>query len=146
MIQDECMIFVTYPGRVEEVAVGEFLVTFPDVPQAITGGTTRQEALAQAADALAVAIEGIFLEGAPLPPRRPAGRNEVDIPLSPSIAARVLLADEMQRQSLTGRALGKRWHKDEKTVRRVLSGKGASLDLTLQALQVLGVRPALALP
>jgi antitoxin HicB len=137
---------LTYPARIEQVSPDEFLVTFADVPQALTGGATYEEALVEAADVISVAIEGLFLEGAPLPSPRMAGPGEVDVALSPMIAARVLLAREMQRQHVTGRSLGKRWRKDEKTVRRVLSGKGASLDLTLQALQVLGVRPALALP
>jgi hypothetical protein len=34
--------------------------------------------------------------------------------------------------------------RDEKVIRRIISGKGASLDLTLQALRAVGIRAPLA--
>ena len=39
-----------------------FVVTFPDVPEAITGGKTREEALLMAQDGLAVAL-GMYVKG-----------------------------------------------------------------------------------
>ena len=42
---------------------GGFVVTFPDVPEAITGGDDRDEALTMAADALSVALAGYMIEG-----------------------------------------------------------------------------------
>ena len=37
---------------------GGFIVTFPDVPEAMTNGATRAEARANAAEALAMLVRG----------------------------------------------------------------------------------------
>lgn len=135
---------MTYPARIEEVEPGEFLVTFPDVPEAITSGATFHEALIQAIDALAVALEGYLLEGREAPKPRRAEKGEVLVGLSPAIAARFLLVGAMRDQALSKVALAELMHRDEKVVRRILSGKNASLDLTLEALGAVGIRTTLA--
>ncbi|MBT9472099.1 MAG: type II toxin-antitoxin system HicB family antitoxin [Pseudomonadota bacterium] len=135
---------ITYPARIEEVEPGEFLVTFTDVPEALTSGATYAEAIGEAADALAVAMEGYILEGREAPRPRPIEAGEVEIGLSPAIAARFLLVSAMRDQALSKVALAELMHRDEKVVRRILSGKNASLDLTLEALGAVGIRPTLA--
>lgn len=134
---------LTYAARIEEPEPGEFLVTFEDVPEAITGGSSYDEALELAPDCLATAIEGYLKDRLPLPHARPAGEGEVDVPVPPTLAARAILLAAMEEQGLSGRALGQRMDRDEKTVRRILTGRNASFELTLQALQAVGVRPAL---
>ena len=44
-----------------------YLVTAPDVPELATAGTTREEALVNAADALEVALLGRMKDGDELP-------------------------------------------------------------------------------
>jgi len=134
----------SYPARVEEVEPGEFLVTFADVPEALTSEPTREAAIEAAADALAVAIEGYLEAGRELPARRAAAADEIEIPLDLAVAARALLLQEMKRQGLSKVGLAQRLGRDEKAARRILSGKGATLDLTLLALRAVGVRPGLA--
>jgi antitoxin HicB len=138
------MTLFSYPAHIEEIEPGEFLVTFPDVPEAITSGATHAEALEAAAGALAVAVEGYLLGGHDVPAPRDAKRGEELVALDPVVAARVVLVLEMGRQGLTKVALAHRIGRDEKAVRRMIAGKGASLDMILGALKVLGVRPALA--
>ena len=46
---------------------GGFLVTFADVPEAITHGDTRQAALVNATEALGLALRGYCVEGRELP-------------------------------------------------------------------------------
>lgn len=58
---------ITYPAQIQENAPGEFVVTFRDVPEAITSGATREHALHQALDALATAIDGYLIAGRALP-------------------------------------------------------------------------------
>lgn len=135
---------IAFPARISELEPGDFLVTFADLPEAITGGADRADAEAQAADALAVAIEGYLLAGRDLPRPREPEAGEVAIALDPRLAARMLLLAEMAHQGLSKVGLAERLGRDEKTVRRILSGKGATLDLTLNALRILGVRPVLA--
>jgi len=51
---------------------GGFVVTFEDLPEAITQGETIEEALAEAADALEEAIAGRLRRGDPIPKPSPA--------------------------------------------------------------------------
>jgi len=61
-----------YPVRIERAAAGRYLATCRDVPEALTDGAERDEAKAEMADALMVALEGYRLDGRPLPsPSRP---------------------------------------------------------------------------
>jgi antitoxin HicB len=131
------MTAFTYPARIVEEAPGEFLVTFRDIPEAITGGVTFSESCDSAADALDVAIEGLLLETSS------PEDGEVLVPLSPAVAARLALSDEMKRQHVSGRALAERMGKDEKNIRRIMQGK-STFEAALQALRILGVRPSLS--
>ncbi len=51
---------------------GGFIVSFADVPEALNEGADRAQALADARDALAVALLGRILDGEPLPKPAPA--------------------------------------------------------------------------
>jgi antitoxin HicB len=134
----------SYPATVEEPYPADFVVSFVDVPEAISGGDTREEALANASEALEIAIEHYLTLGRPVPNPREAAKGEHPVALAPAVAARVLLTRAMADQQLTKVGLASRMNKDEKVVRRVLSGKGVSLELILEALVAVGVRPALA--
>lgn len=50
----------------------------------------------------------------------------------------------MGEQGISNVALAKRINRDEKAVRRILSGKSASFSLTMDALKAVGLRPALS--
>ena len=76
---------ITYAARIEEAGPDDFVVTFPDIPEAITGAGSQAEAVALAADALAAAVEGYVIAGRPLPKRRGADAGEVAIPLAPAM-------------------------------------------------------------
>jgi antitoxin HicB len=134
----------TYPAKVVEFEPGDFVVTFPDVPGATTGAPTQEEALALAADALEEAILGYLAHDRVVPNPRPARKGEFSVPLDPATAARVILTRAMAEQRLSNVALAARMDRNEKVIRRVLSGKGASLDLILKALSAVGVHPTLA--
>jgi len=138
------MLAYSYPASVTQIAPADFLVRFKDVPEAITGGATAEEALANAPDALASAVEGYLELGRALPEPSALGRGQTAVSLDPHLAARAILLREMSAQGLSKVALAARMDRDEKVIRRIVSGKGASLDLTLAALRAVGVRPALA--
>jgi antitoxin HicB len=133
-----------YPAVIEEPYPNDFVVRFPDVPEAITGGDTLEQALAQAVEALEVAVEFYLNNGRAAPVPRQISEGEYPVALAPTMAARVLLTEAMAAQGLSKTALAGRMRKDEKVVRRILSGKGASFELTLDALRAVGIRPALS--
>ncbi len=48
---------LTYPVKLEPDTNDSLLVTFPDIPEAITAGDDEQDALAMGLDALITALE-----------------------------------------------------------------------------------------
>jgi len=67
-----------YPVVLEAQPEGGFVVTFPDVPEAITQGEDADEALLYAVDALETALSFYVDARKPLPaPSAPAGRPTV---------------------------------------------------------------------
>ena len=138
------MLYFSYPATVEEYEPGDFVIRFADVPEAMTFGRTPQEALANAPDALATAIDHYIDREPAVPLPRAAKAGEFSVTLDPDIAARVILKHAMTEQGLSNVALARRMHRDEKAVRRILSGRRASFALTLAALKAVGLRPALA--
>lgn len=60
-----------YPCTLRKDSEGRFVVRFPNVPEALTDGATKEEALAEAVDCLRAALVGYMLEGRPLPAASP---------------------------------------------------------------------------
>lgn len=56
----------TYKAKFETDPDGGFVVTFPDVPEAITAGENRAEALENAVEALGLALRSYPMRGLPL--------------------------------------------------------------------------------
>ena len=69
---------------------GGFLVTFDDVPEAITAGSDRAEALANAREALGLALLGILQAGRDLPPAR--AHEGVPVAVDAAVAAKLASA------------------------------------------------------
>ena len=86
-----------YPVNIEPDG-SSFFVSFPDIPEALTQGETREEALAMGKDALETALEFYFENERTVPlPSKPK-RGQPVIALSPSLWAKVLLLNEMVLQ------------------------------------------------
>ena len=142
---------VAYLASIEQQGPSDFLVRFADVPEAISQGDTLQAARLNAYDALQAALEGYLEMDRALPARSeivleavPAGVSLWDTAVDPKLAARARVVAEMKVQGVSNVGLAKLMGRDEKAVRLILGGRGASLEKTLEALRALGVRPALA--
>jgi antitoxin HicB len=86
---------LTYPITLTPDSNGSFLVGFPDFPEANSVGDNEDEALINAVDALATALEIYFEERrpVPLPSAVRPGQTVVALPVLES--AKVLLWNEM---------------------------------------------------
>ena len=130
----------------EDDAEGGFVVTFPDLPEAITQGDDAAEALSQAADALEEAVAGRIRRGDEIPePSRPRpGQHVVPVPAQTAVKAALYLA--LRESGLSKVELAARLGCDEKEVRRLLDPRHPSKLPRLQAaLAALGKRLALRL-
>ena len=73
-----------YPARIKPDGDG-FVVTFRDVPEAISAGDTHDEAIEMAADALATAMDFYFEDKRQVPAPSPLKRGEVLVSLPASL-------------------------------------------------------------
>ena len=79
-----------YPAILAAQPEGGFVVTFPDVPEAITQGADREEALLYAVDALEAALSFYVDDKRPLPMPSKPKRGQVVV--RPSVLESVKLA------------------------------------------------------
>jgi antitoxin HicB len=97
-----------FPAALTPDPDGGFTVTFRDVPEAITEGDTREEALLRAEDALAMYIAA----KEPLPSSSEAKGGEKMVPLSALGMAKTALYEAMREQGVGRAELARRlgWH------------------------------------
>jgi antitoxin HicB len=108
-----------YPVILTEDQDSGFIVSFPDVPEALTEGETRTEALSEAADALVSALGG-YVEAKrdiPLPSGPDAGQAVVALPAL--TAAKLALYTAMRHQHVSNVELARRLGVSETVVRRL---------------------------
>ena len=120
---------------------GTVLVTFPDVPEAITFGADEGEALLQAVDALESALSVYVAERAPLPVPSKAKRGQHTVRPSALEGAKLGVYQAMTEQGIKKSELARRlgWHMPQ--VDRLFDLRHASrLDQIEAAARVLGKR------
>ena len=83
----------------EEDAPG-YVVTFPDVPEAITGGATRQESLVVAQNALVVALSMYVEAQEEIPAPSAASEEHSVIAVPPRTAAQLALYKTKRRKGV----------------------------------------------
>ena len=108
-----------YPCELTSDEDGSVVVTFPDVPEAITGGRDHSEALAMAENALATALAGYVHEKWDIPPPSEAGDGQVLVAVPTVVAAKVALYTAMRAQRITKVELAGRLGVSESAVRRL---------------------------
>ncbi|MFC0481232.1 type II toxin-antitoxin system HicB family antitoxin [Gellertiella hungarica] len=133
-----------YRATVRPDPDGGFLVTFSDVPEAVTHGKTRAEALASAGEALGLALRGIVADGG----RLPEARAIEGVPVSPAAQDVIKLAviAAFQEAAITKTELARRLGRTETEARRILDpDHGTKLPLLQQALEAMGKRLVISL-
>ena len=78
------MMSFIYRAQFEPGEHGGVVVSFPDVPEAITQGRNRADAYVQAEEALGLALLTYPARGLPLPRPRARGTSLIDIAVEPS--------------------------------------------------------------
>lgn len=131
-----------FTAVVEHDPDGEWLVSFPDVPEALTSGSDREEALANAPDALGMALRGYAARGLALPrPSAAPGENRVEVSIDVTDALKLAVIEAFRSERITKAELARRLGKAENEVRRILDPdhqtKAGALE---EALAILGKR------
>lgn len=114
-------------------------VLFPDIPEAMTGGNTREEALAMAQDALVTAFDFYFEDRREVPPPSKEGGAFVEVPAS--VAAKVLLLNAVVQTGVTNAELARMIDTRPQEITRVLDlHHSTKIDTIQKALSALGKR------
>lgn len=128
-----------YPCVLAPEVGGGYSVFFPDLPEAITCGDNRAEALQMAEDALVAAL-GAYIhckEDIPIPSSATEGQALVAVP--PVLAAKSALHMAMRRKGLTRVALARRLGISESAVRKLLNpGHRSHIGQIEKALRTIG--------
>jgi antitoxin HicB len=120
---------------------GGYTVTFRDVPEAITEGSTLEEALHYAQEVLVLALEHYLGEkrSAPVPTAPKKGEHLVTLPIS--LALQLTLMNEMVAQGVRPVDLAKRLGTSKQEVNRLTTLRHVTkVDRIADALTVLGKR------
>ena len=130
----------SYPARVTQDGDG-YLVTFPDIPEAVTGARDRAEAIELAMDALTTAMDFYFEDRRPVPMPSPLKRGQVAVDLPASVSAKVLLLNEMIAQGKRPAELARLMNARPQDVTRLVDlHHPTKIDTIAAALLVMGKR------
>jgi antitoxin HicB len=131
----------TYGALFERGAKSGIVVSFPDIPEAITQGRNDADARSMAAEALGMVLLTYLEQGRPLPKSSKRRKDLVAITVDPEIAAKLAVIEAFAAAGMTQADLAARLGKDGREVRRILNPNHATkLPALTQALEALGRR------
>lgn len=134
-----------YPATFTPDPDGGYVVTFRDIPEAITQGDDDAEAMIEARSALASAMDFYFEDRRAAPGPSAAQPGERLIGLPASVSAKVLLLNEMLAQDIRPAELARRLGVKPQEVTRLLDlAHTTKIDAIEGALQALGKELELA--
>lgn len=111
----------TYQARLGDDGEGGYLVTFPDVPEAITGGATLKAALEMAEDALECALLTYVELDRPLPAAAtPPGKGLYPVAPRAEAVAKLAVIDAFKKAGISKAEFGRRISKKDMEVKRIL--------------------------
>ena len=90
---------LAWPVELAKQDDGSILVSFADIPEALTEGATEEEAMVEAQDCLVAALGGYVDAGRVIPRPSPA-RGRATVALPALVAAKVALYDAMRYQGV----------------------------------------------
>jgi antitoxin HicB len=127
-----------FPALFQREPDGGFIVTFPDVPEAISQGDDLSDAKASASDALGLALRGYLVHGKPLPRSSGHLKGHVDVSVEAANALKLAVVEAFRAAGISKSEFARRIGKAETEAYRVLdpdhATKLASLEVALRAL------------
>lgn len=130
-----------YPAKFEAASEGGYVVTFRDVPEAITQGDSDAEAMAMAEDVLVSAMDFYFEDRRAVPsPSAPIGDERL-VELPASVSAKVLLLNALIAENMSNADLARRMGTRPQEVQRIVNlGHATKIDTIARALAAMGKR------
>lgn len=110
----------TYPIDLTEQDEGGYLVTFPDFPEAITQGESKEDAINEAIDCLEEAVANRIEMKLDIPVGSKPSSRQIIVALPITMAAKTALYLTVRKKHLTNTCLAEKLNCDEKEIRRLL--------------------------
>lgn len=130
-----------YPASFTPADEGGYVVTFRDIPEAITQGDSEEEAMAMAADALVTAMDFYFEDRRRVPLPSAAESGDRLVPLPASVWSKVLLLNAIVEAEVSNAELARRMRTRPQEVQRIVDLHHATkIDTIASALVALGRR------
>ena len=135
-----------YPAHLKADRKGGYVVTFRDIPEAITQGEDVEDSLKHAQEALETALQFYFDDRRAVPMPSAAKRGERFMFLPASESLKVLLLNEMVKQGVRPAELAKRMRISKQEVNRITTLRHPTkVDRIADALHALGRRLTIGL-
>ena len=120
---------------------GDFVVSVRDLPEVVTSGSSIEEALELAADAIEVIVAGRMEDEQDLPVPSKARKGEHAVALPAPMAAKAAVYHAWKESGLKKTELARKLDRNEVEVRRILNPRhGTKLDQLDEAAKALGGR------
>jgi antitoxin HicB len=127
-----------YPAHFQP-DTGGFVVTFRDIPEAITQGDDEADAIDMAKDVLVSSMEFYLEDRRAIPMPSPVQPGERLIPLPASVTAKILLLNEMLAQEVAPSELARRMGTTRQEVNRLTDlAHATKIDRIEEAMTALG--------
>ena len=127
-----------FPARLAPDEEGRLVVHFPDLPEALTDGADKAEALAEAADCLSEALAGRINRGEDIPPPSRLRRGQHWVVPDPTMALKAALYSALRARKMSVADLARRLGIDDRKAARLVgpraSGRLSSLESALSSL------------
>lgn len=111
---------LAWPARLDEQDDGTVIVTFRDIPAAMTQGDDRADTMAMARDALDEALAAYIKAREDIPAPSRAARGEILVAPDAAVALKALVHTAMRADGVSNVDMAARLGIDEKEVRRML--------------------------
>lgn len=131
-----------YPAKFDLQDDGCYVVSFRDIPEALTQGYSLEETKENALDSLITAFDFYFEDNRaiPLPSEALEGEYLIELPIS--VWSKVLLLNAMLEQHVSQSELAKRLHRSRQEMQRIIDlNHNTKIDTVVEALKQLGKQP-----
>ncbi|MFW1971066.1 type II toxin-antitoxin system HicB family antitoxin [Acinetobacter bereziniae] len=135
-----------YPAKFDLQDDGCYVVSFRDIPEALTQGYSLEEAKENALDSLITAFDFYFEDNRaiPLPSEALEGEYLIELPIS--VWSKVLLLNAMLEQHVSQSELAKRLHRSRQEMQRIIDlNHNTKIDTVVEALKQLGKQPVFSI-
>ncbi|MCU4389916.1 type II toxin-antitoxin system HicB family antitoxin [Acinetobacter courvalinii] len=135
-----------YPAKFELQDDGCYVVSFRDIPEALTQGYSLDEARTQAKDVLIDALDFYFEDSRPVPQPSALQEGEELVEMPMSVWAKVLLLNAMLEKRVSQSDLAKLLHKNRQEMQRIVDlNHNTKIDTVVDALKLLGKQPVFSI-